>query len=416
MSHHRLLHDLAFLTSDAAAGRLSGTSGAYHTALYLAAELEAWGYTPASEGSYFQSVDVRAARFTGQPLLLVNQQVFQHRRDYAEFASLSSGGSCTAHLIVVREDDLLDPRALTGKIVLIPDRPEGFDLNATVNAAADMGVLAVLIESGEPEWFHKTIYGGRGRIPVLRVRKSLAEKLAQRPDAHVELKLPFTNEPLKCNNVLGLLHGESTEFTLALTAHYDHLGDDPNGARFAGALDNGSGVAVILEVARALAKHEKKLPFNVLIAFLTGEESGLWGARHFVANQPLPISAAINLDSVGSEASLAAMRLGHKQRGDWMAELAEEVLLKRGIHPQWISGSDDSSAFISQGIPTVGLGQQPTNQKRSVMHTPFDTMETLHLETVQESVSLILELVYTLTRKWAGEYQIAERNQGHVSR
>ncbi|MBI2333248.1 MAG: M20/M25/M40 family metallo-hydrolase, partial [Chloroflexi bacterium] len=374
INRYRLEHDLAFLTSPAAAGRLSGTEGARRTATYLRAGLDMWGFNTA-----LQPVTVPAARLTSTPKLVADHLAFSPRRDFAELTAFSAGGHVNGQLLIVREDDLYRPEDFKGKVILIPERPQGFYLGETVKIAVEMGVAALLIEHGEPDWFHKTVYTGNGRIPVLRVKKSIAEKLSSINGTNVDLDLPLQRGSLLCNNVLGLLRGDS-DFTLALTAHYDHLGDDSDDVRFPGAFDNASGVVAILAAARELTK--EKLPFNLLVAFLTGEESGLWGAKQLIAHPPAPLSAVINLDGIGSEPKLNAMRLGHRQRGDWLAELAEGVLSKRGIAAQWIGGSDDSSAFISKGIPTLGLGQQPTGQARSVMHTPLDTLESLYLETI----------------------------------
>ncbi len=382
---YRLIHDLKFLTSPQAAGRLSGTEGAHRTAQYLEAELDTLGFD-----STLQLVNVPAARLISTPSLIVGTQAFSPRRDFAELTALSAGGHVNGQLLVVREDDLLRPEDFKGKVILIPKRPQGFNLAETVNTAVELGAAALLVEHGEPQWFHKTVYSGNGKIPVLRVRKSIAENLVRMNGADIELDLPLERAARPCNNVLGLLHGDS-DFTLALTAHYDHVGDDSNEVRFPGTFDNASGVATILQAARELAK--EKLPFNLLVAFLTGEESGLWGAKQLIAHPPAPISAVINLDGIGSESKLNAMRLGHRQRGDPLAELGEEILSKRGIAAQWISGSDDSSAFISKGIPTLGLGQQPTGQARSVMHTPFDTLESLHLKTIHQGVEVLVEIV-----------------------
>ncbi len=90
------------------------------------------------------------------------------------------------------------------------------------------------------------------------------------------------------------------------------------------------------------------------------------------------------------------MRLGHAQRGDWLAELAEHVLLQRGIAAQWIGGSDDSSAFIAKGIPTAGLGQQPTGPARGVMHTPLDTPEGLQLGSLREGIDVLVEIIESI--------------------
>jgi len=385
---HRLIHDLKFLTSPQAAGRLSGTEGARNVADYLLAELDSLGFD-----SMLQPVDVPAARLISTPRLIVGTQAFSPRRDFAELTAFSAGGQVKGQLLIVRENDLLRPEDFKRKVVLIPERPQGFNLAETVKTAVELGVAALLVEHGEPQWFHKTVYSGNGKIPVLRVRKSIADELARMNSAQVELDLPLERATRPCNNVLGLLRGDS-DFTLALTAHYDHLGDDSDDVRFPGAFDNASGVATILQAARELAK--EKLPFNLLVAFLTGEESGLWGAKQLIAHPPLPISAVINLDGIGSEPKLNALRLGHRQRGDPLAELGESILSKRGIQAQWISGSDDSSAFILKGIPMLGLGQQPTGQARSVMHIPLDTLESLFIETIHEGVDVLLEIVKSI--------------------
>jgi Iap family predicted aminopeptidase len=385
-----IIQTLEFLTSPAAAGRLSGTEGARRTADYLRAELTSAGFD-----SMLQPVDVPAARLTTTPKLVVGTRAFSYRRDFAELTAFSTGGTVNGKLLVVRDGDLLTPDSFHKRVILIPERPQGFDLGETVKAAIELGASALLVEHGDSDWFHKTVYTGNGKIPVVRIRKSIAEEIISLNDADVELALPLRRSILPCNNVLGFLRGASDDFTLALTAHYDHLGDDPGGARFPGAFDNASGVAAVLEAAHQLAK--EKLPINVLVAFLTGEESGLWGAKQLAANPPMPLSAVVNLDSIGSESKLNALRLGHKQRGDWLAELAETVLLRRGIQAQWVSGSDDSSAFISKGIPTLGLGQQPTGQARSVMHTPLDTLEELYPETIQEGVEVLLDIVQLIS-------------------
>jgi Iap family predicted aminopeptidase len=408
----RLEYDLAFLTSPAAAGRLSGTKDARKVADYLLAELDSLGFDSA-----FQPVTVPAARLTSTPRLIAGTQAFSPRRDFAELTAFSAGGRVTGQLLVVREDDLLRPEDFNGRVILLPERPQGFNLAETVKTAVEMGVAALLVEHGEPEWFHKTVYTGNGRIPVLRVKKSVAEKLSNMNDANVELELPLQHGTLPCNNVLGFLHGASDDFTLALTAHYDHLGDDPGGVRFLGAFDNASGVVTVLSVARELAK--EKMPFNLLVAFLTGEESGLWGAKQLIANPPAPLSAVINLDGIGSESKLNALRLGHRQRGDPLAELGEEILSKHGIQGQWVGGSDDSSAFISKGIPTLGLGQQPTGQARSVMHTPLDTRESLYIETIRDGVEVLVEIVKTvdpkgLRRSLGSQIQLKEKNHVHT--
>ncbi len=295
---------LAFLSGPLAAGRLSGTERARRTAEYLRAELEAIGLQAS-----MQPVSVPAARLGGTPRLKIREQAFTPRRDFAELTALSGSGRAQGQLLTVSADELLRPESYRGRVVLIPERPQGFDLAATVKAAGNLGVAALLVEHGEPEWFHKTVYAGNGKIPVVRVRTSVAERMRTMDGTWTEVDLPIQRENLPCRNVLGWMPGTSSEFTLALTAHYDHVGDDPGGPRFPGAFDNASGVAAVLTAAETLVR--RRLPFNVLVGFLTGEESGLWGAKRLIAQPPMPIMAAINRSTwMGWAANQGSMPCG----------------------------------------------------------------------------------------------------------
>jgi hypothetical protein len=389
--------DLQYLTGLETAGRLSGTDGARRASVYLAGRLESMGLTPVGDDGYFQWLDVPAARITGPVQLRVGDASYRYRKDFGEMTYLSSGGVVKAPLIVVRDEDQLRPDDLRGKVALIPKRPDGFDLNATAAAATDLGVAALLVEWGEPKWFHKTLFGSsNNRIPVLRIRESLAADLAARPGVEVKLDLPLSVGKLPCRNVLGLLQGTDTTRTIALTAHYDHLGDDPEGERFPGAIDNASGVVTMLEVLRMLKDRKVNLPFNLLVGFLTGEESGAWGSKHLAAHQPVPLSAVINLDGMGYEQRLGAIRLGYTEPGNWLADLAAALYQQNGTEVRWAAGGDDSGPFQAAGFPALGLGQMSTKPTSVGWHSPDDTFEVLHVPTIKEGAESILSLLLRL--------------------
>ena len=112
-------------------------------------------------------------------------------------------------------------------------------------------------------------------------------------------------------NVIGVLPGSKAEWkgqSALLTAHYDHLGlgwpdvhKGDEGKLHPGADDNASGVAVLLELAKALASGEKPQRTIVFVAF-AGEEAGLLGSKHYVEHPAFPLDktiGVINLDTVG---------------------------------------------------------------------------------------------------------------------
>ena len=106
-------------------------------------------------------------------------------------------------------------------------------------------------------------------------------------------------------NVLGVLRGaEAPEEYVIYMGHWDHLGMDPSQAGedkiFNGAVDNATGIAGILEIARKFAAGPRPRR-SVIFAALTAEESGLLGSAYLAENPPVPlknIAAGINIDGV----------------------------------------------------------------------------------------------------------------------
>jgi Zn-dependent M28 family amino/carboxypeptidase len=133
-------------------------------------------------------------------------------------------------------------------------------------------------------------------------RKFKARELPVRFSAHIVSDIrKFTS-----HNVLGLLPGTAPAASQAVmySAHYDHLGMDPtlSGDKiFNGAVDNGTGCGILLELAHAFATAAVKPPHPVLFASVTAEEKGLLGSEYL--GKHLPIAAAqvaldLNFDAV----------------------------------------------------------------------------------------------------------------------
>jgi Zn-dependent M28 family amino/carboxypeptidase len=133
-------------------------------------------------------------------------------------------------------------------------------------------------------------------------RKFKARELPVRFTAHVVSDIrKFTS-----HNVLAMLPGAlpAPAQAVVYTAHYDHLGVDPtlSGDKiYNGAVDNGTGCGILLELARAFATAAVKPPHPVLFASVTAEEKGLLGSDYL--GRHLPIAAAqialdLNFDAV----------------------------------------------------------------------------------------------------------------------
>jgi Zn-dependent M28 family amino/carboxypeptidase len=111
-------------------------------------------------------------------------------------------------------------------------------------------------------------------------------------------------------NVIGKLPGSDPRLAseaVVYTAHHDHLGMkmDPKpgeDAIYNGALDNASGVAAMLAIAKAFGELPKAPRRTVYFASVTAEEQGLLGSEYLAKHPPIPagrIAANINIDGVG---------------------------------------------------------------------------------------------------------------------
>jgi len=124
----------------------------------------------------------------------------------------------------------------------------------------------------------------------------------------IRTSLQFTNRlsHAQTGNVAGLLPGSDPKLAqevVVFTAHHDHFGigaPDASGDRiYHGAVDNASGCAQLLAIARTLSSLPERPRRSVLILFVAGEERGLLGSGYFAAHPTFPagrIAADINLD------------------------------------------------------------------------------------------------------------------------
>jgi hypothetical protein len=139
------------------------------------------------------------------------------------------------------------------------------------------------------------------QIERSRQGKLRAFDLGQR----ARIRLVSTAREIVSHNVLGLLPATEAgaQEVVAISAHLDHLGvGEPvaGDSTYNGAVDNATGIAEMLEMARALAAqpHRKRA---VLFLAVTGEELGLHGSAHFTRHPTVPLGnvvADLNLDQL----------------------------------------------------------------------------------------------------------------------
>ena len=127
--------------------------------------------------------------------------------------------------------------------------------------------------------------------------------LPVRVKAHVVSRV----RPFETQNVIGMVEGSDRALknqAVLYTAHYDHLGIHPDMKGdniYNGALDNATGSAMIIEMARAASAASEKPKRSLLFAAVTAEEQGLFGSEYLGQHPPIPvgnITLNLNFDSI----------------------------------------------------------------------------------------------------------------------
>lgn len=200
-------------------------------------------------------------------------------------------------------------------------------------------------------------------------------------------------------NVGALLVGSDPSVrdeVILLSAHYDHLGVR-GGVLYPGADDNASGVAMLLEVARAIVESPQKPRRSILFVSFDLEENGLWGSRHFVKQPPVPldrIKLFITADMLGGALGGVCPEhlfvLGSEFSPGvrpWIDAASAGQPVKLATMGADLLGVDrsDYGPFRAKQIPFLffSTGENPR------YHTPEDTPESLNYDKVTAAARII---------------------------
>jgi len=175
---------------------------------------------------------------------------------------------------------------------------------------------------------------------------------------------------LTSENVVGVLRGADPkvrEERVVLSAHLDHLGigQEGQGDRlFNGAMDNASGVAVLMQIARDLQSQKAQTRRTIMFVAVTAEESGLLGSRSFVTRaqrEHLRIVADLNTDMflpLYPLKQLVVFGLEESDLGEDARAVAASLQIKVQPDPQPLRNRfirSDQYSFIRAGIPSLAM-------------------------------------------------------------
>ncbi|MEQ8412516.1 MAG: M20/M25/M40 family metallo-hydrolase [Erythrobacter sp.] len=446
-----LTRDIAILASDEFGGRKPGTPFEQRTVDFVIAELEAAGLvsgtndpgsawrapvelistTPQASGLSFELgtrgvlvPDAEGAAFTTRRRVLI--QAGPDLGSELVFVGLEGEGlpaqTAAGQILVMLGEPGVSPRR---RAALFDKRPVAIitvveDEKAIAAAQEAYGRERLLLASEEEVRLSAFVTEDAMARVLGKEEWRALERSAQETDfepARIPLRVTIEatskRREFTSSNVIGLLPGTRPEAgAVLLLGHWDHLGHCGKAPDKIcnGAVDNASGIAVMLELSRRLAAsgpHQR----DIYVLATSAEEAGLLGAKAFAENPPLPLDdivAALNFDTVAVAPAGTPLGYVGEGRSTALDGVVLDLLAERGrrIGDKDFAESflkrQDGWALLEKGVPAVLLSSAFSS--RSVLgpylssdyHRPSDEAGELELGGAIEDLLLHEELVRRL--------------------
>jgi Zn-dependent M28 family amino/carboxypeptidase len=271
-------------------------------------------------------------------------------------------------------------RGALGMIVIHETAPAAYGWNTVKNSNTN-AVFDIIRK--DPAKAHAPLEGWIQHDQTVQLFKAAGldydalKKQAQTRDFHpVALKgvtwstdFAVKVEKVVSHNVIGVLPGKThPNERVIYTAHWDHLGvglPDARGDRiYNGAVDNASGVAELIELARLYGKAPRP-DRTVMFMSVTAEEKGLLGSEYYAANPLYPLAttvADINMDSMnvfGRTRDVTSSGDAPLTMQDDLVSVAKQHEMVFSPDPNPEAGSfyrSDHFSFAKRGVPAMSIG------------------------------------------------------------
>ena len=254
---------------------------------------------------------------------------------------------------------------------------------------------------------------------------SVGKPLSFTLPSQIEIREAAKFTPLESPNIAAVLPGSDPALKneyVVLSAHVDHvgIGDAVNGDTiYNGAMDNASGTAALLEMAKVFAESAEKPKRSVLFLAVTGEEAGLLGSDYFAHYPTVPISqiaANVNMDGISLLYEFRDIVASGAEHSTLLAP-SEDVAHHLGLEvsPDPMPEENffirsDQYSFVKQGVPAVNIsegfktvdpsldGAKITAEWiRTRYHTPQDDMQQpLNFRAARLDTQVIFAVAYEI--------------------
>jgi len=370
-------------------------------AIFIAEEFERIGISAIKKKGYKQSFYLDVNTFPGKMTVKLGEKVLTPG---IHFSINEQSGSYSSKLNpkTLSVDTLLDEKLLIASILKIQENKEGYNsilfnsshvgsdtvhkIHYILNQISDI-IPVVYVTNKKLMW---SVGRQQLKFPMIEIQDSVYVK-----NTSFEVEIESTFIPnYQSQNVIAFLKSKKRRAqTIVVTAHYDHLGRMGSDTYFAGANDNASGTAIMLELARYFKNNP--IDKNILFIAFGGEEAGLVGSNYFV-NHPLyplkKIDFLLNIDIMGSgdEGITVVNGVEQEKAFNLLSEINKEHELLKLIKKRGQTSNSDHYWFSTKNVPAIFVYTQGANKN---YHDINDTYDHLKFDEVDDLLKLFSDFI-----------------------
>ncbi|HKK62305.1 MAG TPA: M28 family peptidase [Bacteroidales bacterium] len=426
-----------YLASDSLKGRLPGTIEDSLLVNYIAQQMDLSGLLLKAEDG-LQTVNIERGFHVSENNFIETEEgnTLQYNQGQLSVFGFSASGSFHGNVIISSKADFDFSATEDENIFILPypsELPEHEydayrELRSVGLSAADNGASGVILVSQNKQKLPESDQRLPLQIPVFTTTAAnLSEILPPSQEKSltavlnsINISPSITDYQLKMNSkvvpdqiktfntVAELKGGENAvadEFII-IGAHHDHLGMGGRGtssrvqdttAIHYGADDNASGVAGIIELSQHLISRSPSRSF--IFTTFAAEEMGLQGSKEFVNNPPVEpesVQIMINLDMIGRLNDNRQLQIGGVGTSPSLRQILDSINMEYDFSIAYSEagyGPSDHSSFYAKDIPVLFI----TTGAHGDYHTPEDTKVKINYEGMQEVLSYISDVAYTIS-------------------
>jgi aminopeptidase YwaD len=312
----------------------------------------------------------------------------------AESAEYSLSCDAEADFVCIDTVQSLQNSVLSGKIAILygdlckePLMPKNFEF---YNPDEHKQIIALLEEKNPIAIItvisnnEHIIQDGDFNIPCAVVSGNTLDVFMKNAEKKIKLTINTKRIPTKAHNVIAT-YGKGNQ-TVCFSAHIDTKPITP------GALDNASGVSVLLALAETLP--QKDYPFKIEIVLLNGEDYySTPGEVTYMGGLSSDYNMTVNVDGVGLKGSATSISFYEcpKHLETKIMEYAKTANNIERIEP-WPMG--DHMMFVMYGVPTIAMtAGNIFNLLGTITHSPNDNMENIDFDILDDVVRFLLRCI-----------------------